>query len=164
MFLDFYVFGIKFKIIYFKISHLQIDFKMPKVTAYLNFSGNCREAMSFYQQCLGGELSVRLLGEQTEAKQMPTQMKNLVLHATLINQNLVIMGSDMLGDEGLVKGNAVSLMLHCDNQEEMKEFYQKLSFEGKQIQPLTQSTFGEWFGDLIDKYNNQWLLYYHQLT
>lgn len=137
---------------------------MPKVTAYLNFSGNCREAMSFYQQCLGGELSVRLLGEQTEANQMPTQMKNLVLHATLINQNLVIMGSDMLGDEGLVKGNAVSLMLHCDNQEEMKEFYHKLSFEGKQIQPLTQSTFGEWFGDLIDKYNNQWLLYYHQLT
>jgi PhnB protein len=135
---------------------------MPQVTAYLNFNGNCREAMSFYQQCLGGELSLQTLGEQVDMGQIPTQMKNVVLHATLFNQHLVLMGTDMLGDEGLTKGNAVSLMLHCDNQEEMSDFYQKLSFEGKQIQPIAKSIWGAWFGDLIDKFDIQWLLYCKQ--
>lgn len=132
---------------------------MPKVTAYLNFRGNCREAMSFYQQCLGGELFLQTLGEQANSKKMPIPMKNIVLHATLTNENLIIMGSDMLSDEGLKKGNAVSLMLHCDTQEEMSHFYQKLSLGGKQIQPIAKSIWGAWFGDLIDKFDNQWLLY-----
>ena len=32
------------------------SFTMSKIIADLNFSGTCREAMTFYQQCLGGEL------------------------------------------------------------------------------------------------------------
>ncbi len=132
---------------------------MPKVTAYLNFSGNCREAMSFYQKCLGGKLSLQTLGEQADVQQLPALMKNVVLHATLTNENLIIMGSDMLSEEGLKKGNAVSLMLQCDTQEEMNLFYQKLSLGGKQIQPIAKSIWGAWFGDLIDKFDIQWLLY-----
>ena len=31
---------------------------MKTVTAYLNFNGNCRQAMTFYQQCLGTELEL----------------------------------------------------------------------------------------------------------
>ncbi len=30
---------------------------MKDITPYLTFDGSCREAMTFYQQCLGGELS-----------------------------------------------------------------------------------------------------------
>ena len=32
---------------------------MKSVTTYLHFNGNCREAMSFYQTCLGGELHLQ---------------------------------------------------------------------------------------------------------
>ena len=28
---------------------------MTHINAYLNFNGNCREAMTFYAECLGGE-------------------------------------------------------------------------------------------------------------
>jgi PhnB protein len=28
---------------------------MKEATPYLVFNGNCREAMTFYQSCLGGE-------------------------------------------------------------------------------------------------------------
>jgi len=31
---------------------------MKSVTTYLSFDGNCRQAMSFYQQCLGSELQL----------------------------------------------------------------------------------------------------------
>lgn len=36
---------------------------MKEITPYLNFDGNCREAMTFYQRCLGGELNVMTFGE-----------------------------------------------------------------------------------------------------
>src|SRR6185312_5274964 len=37
--------------------------RMYHSTPYLIFNGNCREAMTFYQTCLGGELSVTTFGE-----------------------------------------------------------------------------------------------------
>ena len=29
---------------------------MAQINAYLKFDGNCREAMTFYKECFGGEL------------------------------------------------------------------------------------------------------------
>ena len=36
---------------------------MKHVTPYLIFDGNCREAMNFYKQCIGGELTTSTFGE-----------------------------------------------------------------------------------------------------
>ena len=30
---------------------------MPTLNPYLTFNGNCREAMTYYKECLGGELT-----------------------------------------------------------------------------------------------------------
>jgi uncharacterized glyoxalase superfamily protein PhnB len=34
---------------------------MKHVTAFIHFDGNCRQAMSFYRQCLGAELQLNPL-------------------------------------------------------------------------------------------------------
>lgn len=39
--------------------------------AYLTFNGNCREAMTFYQDCLGGELCFQPLEESLLAPGLP---------------------------------------------------------------------------------------------
>jgi PhnB protein len=31
---------------------------MTEINPYLNFNGSCREAMNFYKECLGGELTL----------------------------------------------------------------------------------------------------------
>ena len=36
---------------------------MTQINAYLTFNGNCREAMQFYTDCLGGELYLQTIGE-----------------------------------------------------------------------------------------------------
>jgi PhnB protein len=36
---------------------------MKALITYLNFDGNCRDAMKFYQRCLGGELSIMPFSE-----------------------------------------------------------------------------------------------------
>jgi PhnB protein len=133
---------------------------MTQINSYLTFNGNCREAMTFYANCLGGELSLQTIGESPLADKMPAKMKDCILHSTLTNGALLIMASDMVGEKGLVKGTAISLMLNCSSEEEIKDYYSKLSEGGEPTHPLEISFWGALFGDLTDKYGNQWLLHF----
>jgi PhnB protein len=132
------------------------------ITSYLTFNGNCREAMTFYQQCLGGELVFQTIGESPMADKMPENIRHYILHSSLTNKDLVLMGSDMVGNEGLVKGNAVTLMLNCDSEEQIKECYKKLSYGGQATHPLETAFFGAMIGNISDRYGNHWLLHYEQ--
>jgi len=133
---------------------------MTQINSYLTFNGNCSEAMTFYKDCLGGELNLQKIGESPLADKMPPKMKDCILHATLTNGALVIMASDMVGEKGLIKGTAVSLMLNCSSEEEIRDFYESLSIGGEQTHPLEVSFWGALFGDLTDKYGNHWLLHF----
>jgi PhnB protein len=129
-----------------------------QINAYLSFNCNCREAMTFYKKCLGGELNIQTIGESPLSDKMPKKMKDCILHATLTKGNLILMGSDMLSEQGLVKGNAVSLSLNCSSEKEIRTCYKKLSAGGEATHPLEISFWGALFGGLTDKYGNNWLL------
>lgn len=131
---------------------------MTQINSYLTFSGNCREAMNFYKDCLGGELTLQTIGESPLADKMPPQMKECILHATLIKDSLVLLGSDMVGEKGLIRGNSVSLAINCSSEDEIQNFYEKLSAGGSKDHALEESFWGATFGDLTDKYGNHWLL------
>ena len=68
----------------------------------------------------------------------------------------------MTDEKGLIKGNAVSLMLNCSSKEEIKTFYANLSAGGQANHPPEISFRGALFGDLTDKYGNQWLLHFDE--
>ncbi len=116
--------------------------------------------MTFYQACLGGDLKLQTIGESPMADKLPPQMQQSILHATLIKGNLTLMGSDMVGDNGLKKGNTVSLMLDCDSEAEIKTIYGKLSDGGTITHELEVTFWGALFGDLIDKYGNPWIFHF----
>lgn len=139
---------------------VQKKYRMSKLNTYLTFNGNCREAMSFYQACLNGELVFQAIGDSPLADKMPRAMKKRILHSTLTREGITIMGSDMVGEKGLLKGNTVSLMLDCSSEEEARSCYEKLSEGGEATHPLHISFWGALFGDLTDKYGNQWLLHF----
>ena len=131
---------------------------MTKINSFLTFNGNCREAMTFYKECLGGELTQQTVGELPMAEQMPAQMKESILHSMLTSESIVIMGSDMAPETGLIKGNSVSLMLNFSNEEETRRIYTNLSKGGNATHPLEVTFWGALFGNLTDKFGNQWML------
>jgi len=133
---------------------------MTQIQSYLTFSGNCREAMTFYKECLGGELTLQTVGESPMAEQMPTQMKQSILHSTLTSGSIVLMATDMVTKDGLIKGNALSLMLNCGSEEEIKDYYTKLSAGGEATHPLENTFWNATFGALTDKFGNHWILNY----
>lgn len=129
---------------------------MTKINSYLTFNGNCREAMTFYKECLGGELILQTVGESPASEQMPAQMKECVLHSMLTSGNIIIMGSDM-SPQTLIKGNAVSLMLNFTTEEETRKIYANLSKGGDASHPLEVMFWGALFGHLTDKFGHQWM-------
>ena len=44
---------------------------MAQLIPYLNFYGRCTEAMNFYKEIFGGELSLQLAGDSPAKDQMP---------------------------------------------------------------------------------------------
>ncbi len=135
---------------------------MKTIYSYLSFNGNCREAMVFYKKCLGGELSLQTIGESPLSETMPAKMKKCILHAVLSNKEFVLMGTDMVSESGLLKGNAVSLVLTCSSEKEIRECYKKLSQGGEQTHPLENTFWNALFGGLTDKYGNTWILNYNR--
>ncbi len=133
---------------------------MTQINSYLTFNGNCREAMTFYKECLGGTLTLQTVGDSPLSDKMPPQMKDCILHATLNKDALMLMGSDMVCEQGLLKGNAVSLCMNCNSEEEIKNCYKKLSSGGKPDHPLEGTFRGALFGGLTDRFGNHWLLNY----
>ncbi|RZJ78300.1 MAG: VOC family protein [Flavobacterium sp.] len=134
--------------------------RLASINSYLTFNGNCKEAMRFYQDCLGGELTLQSIGESAMAGDMPQIMADKILHAVLIVNDIVIMGTDMIDDSGLVSGNTVALMLNCDTALESKVCYERLARGGKASHPLQETFWGSLFGNLVDRYGNNWLINY----
>lgn len=131
---------------------------MTHIGCYLTFNGNCRQAMTFYQECLGGDLLLETVGDSVLPGEMPKQITDCIVHATLTNGALILQGSDLAPSTGLVKGNNVSLVLHCSSEEEMNLLYKSLSAGGKSNGPIEETYWGAMFADLTDKFGNQWLL------
>jgi len=133
---------------------------MTKIRAYLTFNGNCREAMTFYKQTLGGELMLQPIADSPMANKMPEKMKDCILHSSLTKDDFVLMASDIVGDDGLLNGNSVSLMLDCGSEDEIRESYAKLSDGGERTHPLETTFWGALFGNVKDKFGTHWLLHY----
>ena len=115
---------------------------MAKINVYLTFGGNCREAMTFYQEVLGGELYFQTVGESPIAGHLPPEIQATILHSTLTKGDLVIMASDMVSEQGLTQGNSMSLCLLCDSETEIRRFYEQLSAGGRPTHPLENSFWG----------------------
>lgn len=128
---------------------------MKRLNAYLRFDGNCRQAMEFYKECLGGQLNLMTIGDSPMAAQMP-DMKDRVIHSTLEADGMVLMASDMMGPQGITKGNAVTLCINGTDKEVIEEYFSRLSVGAKVSQPLEKMFFGM-FGDLTDKFGVEWM-------
>ncbi|KFF08875.1 VOC family protein [Flavobacterium hydatis] len=132
---------------------------MVQLNSYLTFNGNCREAMTFYKACLGGELELQTIADSPMAEDLPQKMKKCILHATLKSDSIVIMGSDM-APENFIKGNAVAMMLTFNSEDEIRKTYAHLAKDGYATHSLEMTFFGALFGHLTDKFGHQWMFYY----
>lgn len=135
---------------------------MTQINAYLAFGGNCREAMTFYQAALGGELTLQRVGDSPVADNLPAEARESIMHASLTGGQIVLMASDMLGGADPVVGNTITLSLNCNTEEETRTFFEKLSAGGNVTQPLKLEFWGALFGQFTDKFGIHWMVNWDQ--
>ena len=74
---------------------------MLQCTPFLLFDGNCAEAMTFYQQCLGGELTLTKLGDTLMKAQFPPEKHNRIINAHLKSGAIEISATDWMASPAL---------------------------------------------------------------
>lgn len=131
---------------------------MNAINPYVGFNGKCREAMSFYQQCFGGELEFQEVAA-TPVKQFSAGEKDKIYHSSLAKDGLpILMGSDMTDGEGYSKGNNIALAISCNSEEDIYSLFDKLGKDGKVSAPLKEEFWGGIFGRLTDQFGIEWML------
>jgi PhnB protein len=131
---------------------------MKALTPYLFFNGNCREAMNFYQSCIGGELQI-MTNADAPAGACPGDMKlnpEQVMHACLTMGEFVLMASDNPMGPPKV-GDNLSLSFNCTTIEQTEKLFKAFSAGGQVTMPLANTFWGAYFGMLIDKYGFHWM-------
>ena len=83
------------------------------ISPYLTFDGNCREAMTFYRDAIGGKVEFMTFREMPEEHQMPEEHLDRIMHCALRGEGLELMASDSMPGHGdpLVNGNTISLSI-----------------------------------------------------
>ena len=129
---------------------------MKNVTAYLHFDGNCRQAMQFYQKCLGTEIQMSLY---PDAKgQLSNDPGAKIMHSQLLqNGQPVLMASDMPPGSSVRSGNNFSVSVECDSVEEIERLFRAVGEKGQVRVPLANMPWGARLGMLTDQFGIQWL-------
>lgn len=129
--------------------------KKVNLNPYLFFDSNCREAMQFYQNIFGGELTVQTFGEID--KNTPEAIKDRVMHANLMGGEVEFFASDTMDSSPLGTGK-ISMTLHGSDEEKLRKMFEQLSEGGKVNQALEKQVWGDVYGDLTDKYDVNWMV------
>lgn len=124
---------------------------------YLLFTSSCREAFEFYQQVLGGELTISAFSDVPEEARMPGVDPNLVMHASLTLGSDILMGSDdPTGDGGPKTGFAVAYV--SDNYAEGERALSALANGGEVTMPFSETFWSKGFGMCTDRFGISWMV------
>ena len=129
---------------------------MAILNPYLNFDGNTRTAMEFYQSVFGGELNVMAFGDMgmTEHEGQPLPADG-VMHAQLTSDaGFTLMAADSPG-EHTPNGH---ISLSGDEDALLRGYWDKLSDGGHVDVPLEVAPWGDAFGQVKDRFGINWLV------
>lgn len=133
-----------------------------KVEPYLFFNGRCEEAMAFYKEAIGAEVTFQMrmndAPEQPPPGAIPEGFGNKIMHANLRIGSTMLMVSD--GNSNMqpsFKGFSLSLGV-ADAAEAERKFTALQKGGGKVTMPMTKTFWSPAFGMLEDKFGVGWMV------
>jgi len=131
-----------------------------KLSPYLNFEGNCEEAINFYADVLAGEIKMLLRYDQMppDVCEIGDISKDKIMHATLeFGEGNSILFSDNVNPD-FVQGNNAHMSLNIPEEEEAEKTYKRLLVGGAETMPFAPAFWGGKFGMLTDKFGVHWMV------
>ena len=135
---------------------------MQLVHVYVNFPGNTREALEFYETVFDTKIiMIQTFGEATFMPNVPEAAKSKIVHAQLpITQAVHLMASDTVDGFGptAVYGNNFQICVVADDRAEADRVFAMLSEGGRVAMPLANAPWGPYFGMVADRFGVQWMV------
>lgn len=125
-----------------------------KITTFLMFSGNAKEAMDFYTSIFDHSEIISI--QYYRANEAGAE--GTVLHAAFSLNGQIFMCIDSSVEHEFSFTPAISLYVTCDTEDEIDRLYEELSQDGNIYMPLAAYPFSEKFGWVGDKYGVTWQL------
>ena len=140
--------------------------KVKQTNTYLMFNGNCREAMQFYEKCLGGKLQFMTFADAPNppgSDNPHAAAKDLIMHANLVNGPVVLMASDTPPNMPVKQADNFSIAIKCESAEEAERLFNAFSQGAQRItMPLAETFWAAKFGMLTDQFGVAWMFNYEK--
>ncbi len=128
------------------------------VEPYLFFEGCCEEALNFYTQSLGAEITFMMyFKDSPEPEACPDGSQNKVMHANLRIGDTSIMASDGRC-EGSTDFQGFALSLLPETEEEARRMFTALLEGGEAVMPLEKTFWSPLFGMVKDRFGMLWMI------
>jgi PhnB protein len=127
-----------------------------QLTTYLNYGGNCAQAFKFYEQHLGGKITMLMThGQNPGASRVPADWKDAVLHARISIGGTELSGADIPGYQPM---RSAYLSLTVDSNKEAERIYKLFAEGGEIFMPMEETFFAERFAMLRDRFGTSWMI------
>ncbi|MBO0823936.1 MAG: VOC family protein [Actinobacteria bacterium] len=123
-----------------------------ELNPYLFFAGNADQAIAFYQQVFGGEVSITRRGDVDPSA--TAEQRNQVVNALLNGGDVTIRASDYA--ESTDEQNRVELSLIGKDEARLRALFDALAQGGTVRANLEKQFWGDIFGAVTDKYGIRW--------
>lgn len=129
-----------------------------RLNTFLNFGGNCEQALRFYERHLGG--SITMLMRRAE---LPNQTdtwpgwERSIQYAYMDIGETQLMASDVPPDV-FQPMRSVYLSLTVDGTAEAERVWALLAEGGEIYMPMEETFFADRFGQLRDRFGTSWMI------
>ncbi len=127
-----------------------------RLNPYISFEDTARQALEFYREVFGGDLTLSTFGE-AGATDGPDA--NKIMHGQLETPaGYTLMASDTPAGMDRTVGTNISISLSGDDADELRGYFSKLSKGGAVTMPLEKQMWGDEFGMCVDPFGIAWMV------
>jgi len=129
-----------------------------KTTTHINFRGNAKEALEFYQSVFDGDLSV-ITYEDAHNVQDESDAKQVMWGQVTSKNGFQVMAYDVPSKTPWEQGTIPFFVsVRGDSNDEITKYWENLSEGATVLQPLAPSGWTPLYGMLKDRFGVTWVL------
>ncbi|MCL2153682.1 MAG: VOC family protein [Oscillospiraceae bacterium] len=135
-----------------------------KLEMFINFNGNCREAVEFYAKVFRTEVgNIMTYGDAPPDPNHPTceADRDRIMYAGIPVGGMVLMFMDTPSTHATTIGDNINPTISTDSKDEVTRLLNELSEGGEVIMELQQTFFSEWYGMVKDKFGVYWQILHY---
>ena len=126
-----------------------------EVTTYLLFSGQCEEAIHFYQKALGAHIHyITYFKDAADPERIPSGWTNKVMRASLCIGTTHLIAAD---EPASLPPQGFALSLNERDPQIATKLFEALSEGGVVALPLQKTPWSDSFGIITDRFGINWI-------